>query len=375
VAKTSLLSSRKFHNTMTVLIPKSNSSFQLQFTGEIFRYEHLPYKFIRVLTLEPGFLGSPIRGRLINVPLFESPELYEALSYSWGQSMRENIIYIDGKPFRVANNLFEALHNLRRTISSRVLWIDAICINQDNMAEKSTQVMLMPEIYRNARTVQIWLGQATVFTAFGVRVLSFLAGKKEIPVAAFSTPLEPFTIGAKEIKGLEDILSRPWFERGWVVQEAALSKKTTLNIGHMSLSWDESSSFRFLKRIKFAEITPRWREEIKIDMRNLRELLELRLRTLCGYPDGEESHDLLDVVHEMRHRKVTCPKDSIYSVLALARDGRDFEVDYRNSVEETFRRLYHYTRLKYKDQWESGADMDMSNPLHDTWYWLCSHCW
>ena len=285
---------------------------------------------------------------------------------------RQNTISIDEKPFHVTNNLLEALHNLRRTITPRVLWIDAICINQDDVEEKSTQVMLMPEIYRNARTVQIWLGQATVFTAFGMRVLSFLAGKKEIPVDAFSAPLEPFTIGTREIEGLEDILNRPWFERGWVVQEAALSKKTTLNIGHMSLSWDESSSFRFLKRIKFAEITPRWREEIKIDMRNLRELLELRLRTLGGYPDGEETHDLLDVVHEMRHRKVTCLRDSIYSVLALARDGRDFEVDYYNSVDETFQRLYHYTRLKYKDQWESGAGTDMSNPLHDTWYWLCS---
>ncbi|KAL5331159.1 hypothetical protein ACEPPN_000688 [Leptodophora sp. 'Broadleaf-Isolate-01'] len=232
--------------------------------------------------------------------------------------------------------------------------------------------MLMPEIYRNAGTVQIWLGQATEYTAFGMKVLSFLAGNREIPVGACSSPLEPFTIGTAEMRGLEEILNRPWFERGWVVQEAALSKKATLNVGHMSLSWDESSSFRFLKRIKFAEITPRWRENIKIDMRNLRELLELGLKTLGGYPDGEESHDLLDVVHEMRHRKVTNLQDSMYSVLALARDGKDFLVDYDYSVDDTYRRLYHYTRLKYKDQWEGVGSMNLSDPLQDTWYWLCS---
>jgi hypothetical protein len=323
------------------------------------------------LTLEPGFPGSPIRGRLENVPLSKCSDLYEALSYTWGHHAKHTVS-VDERSYQVTDNLFEALHNLRQTISPRVLWIDAICINQLDNAEKSTQVMLMPEIYRNARTVQIWLGSATGYTAFGMRVLSFLAGQEEIPVGTSCSPLETFKIGTAEMKGLEDILNRPWFERGWVVQEAALSKKTTLNIGHMSLSWDKSSSFRFLKRIKFAEITPRWREDIQIDMRNLRQLLELGLRTLGGYPDGGESHDLVDIVHEMRHRKVTMLADSVYSVLALAQDGRDFQVDYNHSVDEIYRRLYHCTRLKYKDQWESGSGIDMSNPLHQIWYWLCS---
>jgi hypothetical protein len=250
---------------------------------------------------------------------------------------------------------------------SQVLWIDAICINQADNREKSQQVMLMADIYRNARTVQIWLGLETELTAAGMRVLSFLAGNEDINLNIHSEPWKALVFSGEGVAGLKDILGRPWFERGWVVQEAALSRRATLNIGHQSLSWDEYSSFKFLKRIKFAEITPQWRTEIQVDMRSLRELLELGLRVKKGIADSQDSPDLLDVVHEMRHRKVTLLQDSIYSVLALARDGREFKVDYSSSVDETFENLYQYIRLKYGHRWDGNANI--SNTIWSTSVW------
>jgi hypothetical protein len=91
-----------------------------------------------------------------------------------------------------------------------------------------------------------------------MRVLSFLAEGED---TALETPLTPWKdsgFSDREVEGLKDIFDRPYFKRVWMVQEAALSSRATLNIGHQSLSWDEFSSFRFLKRIKFAEIGPQW---------------------------------------------------------------------------------------------------------------------
>jgi hypothetical protein len=296
---------------------------------------------------------------------------YEALSYSWGCAEGDDKMYLEigGDHLNIWPNLFDALRHLRRLDVPRVLWIDAICINQHDYLEKSEQIMLMPKVYRKAEVVQIWLGPESGHTREGMRLLNFLAGNQDIP-SSITAPLSQDSYTFKDyfaIQGLKEVLAFPWFERGWVVQEAALSRKATINVGHHTLSWDAQSSFRFLKRLKFAEVTPGWRDHIQVDLRNLRELLELGARVANGISDAQESPDLLDIVHEFRHRKVTNKSDCIYSVLALARDGREFQVDYRRSTEDTYESLYHYIRLKYKDRWESHVDSSVTDRLTDAW--------
>jgi hypothetical protein len=230
---------------------------------------------------------------------------------------------------------------------SRVLWVDAICINQCDTIEKATQVSMMADIYRRAEVVQVWLGPETDSTTAGMRVLSFLAGSEDILLDPHSEPWPSLIFCRKTITGLMTILEHPWFERGWVVQEAVLAMEVTLNIGSQKLSWDKASSLKFLKRIKFAEITPLWRDVIQVDMRNLREILALGLRSEYI----QESCDLLDAIHEMRHRKTAMIQDSIYSVLSLASDSQDFTsnfpVDCGLSVEQTFENLYRHIQCRY----------------------------
>jgi hypothetical protein len=86
--------------------------------------------------------------------------------------------------------------------------------------------------------------------------------------------------------------------------------------------------------------------------------LEFGLRVTHGFT---EAPDLLDVVHEMRHRKATDSGDEIYSACGLAKDGNEFQVDYSQSAEETFENLYHYVRLKYKDRWVSNVKISATN--------------
>lgn len=88
-------------------------------------------------------------------------------------------------------------------------------------------------------------------------------------------------------------------------------------------------------------------------MRSPRELLELGSR-LAGSTIKE---DLMDAVHERRHLKCLDPRDHIDANLSLAKDPKDFQVDYTASVADTFEKLYHYTRIKYKDMWSGLAEL------------------
>ncbi|KAK4244844.1 heterokaryon incompatibility protein-domain-containing protein [Corynascus novoguineensis] len=86
---------------------------------------------------------------------------YEALSYTWGSDDPTDYIWIQGNPLPIKPNLAAALHSLRLTTSGRRLWIDALCIDQSNLEERSRQVSYMRLVYKHATRVIAWLGVHT----------------------------------------------------------------------------------------------------------------------------------------------------------------------------------------------------------------------
>ena len=119
-------------------------------------YEPLPgSNHIRLLHLEPG--TGNIQFTLRPVSLDDKPE-YEAVSYCWGDVSDTRPVYCGTISLEITNSLHTALRRLRYEKEIRVLWADAICINQHNVAEKNTQVQLMRRIYSQPSRVLIWLG-------------------------------------------------------------------------------------------------------------------------------------------------------------------------------------------------------------------------
>ncbi|KAH7413342.1 heterokaryon incompatibility protein-domain-containing protein [Cadophora sp. MPI-SDFR-AT-0126] len=86
---------------------------------------------------------------------------YDALSYTWGSTKKVAQITVNGSIMHVTSNLHTALLHLRYEKVDRILWIDAICIDQNNMAERRHQVQHMSRIYKEAERVVIWLGEGT----------------------------------------------------------------------------------------------------------------------------------------------------------------------------------------------------------------------
>lgn len=132
-------------------------------------YTPLPESSIRLLELLPGHGGITIN--IHHVSLSVESTSFEALSYAWGIEERTKTIHISRKdlasasscPFSVSPHLYSALESLRATAESgkpRWLWIDAICINQQDNDGKAMQVAMMSDIYSRAERVVVWLGNA-----------------------------------------------------------------------------------------------------------------------------------------------------------------------------------------------------------------------
>ena len=138
-------------------------------------FHHDPLKSlrsVRLIRLIPStVVGGPIELKLFEVSLDEkSPRKnpYEALSYVWGSPIGTESLSCNGASLLVTPNCKSALRHLRLTDKSRILWIDAICIDQGKtdhaISERNAQVALMGEIYANAERTLCWLGEGRVYT-------------------------------------------------------------------------------------------------------------------------------------------------------------------------------------------------------------------
>lgn len=174
---------------------------------------------LRVLLLHPSTdMSATIHCGLEDVRLsdFELDPLYQftALSYVWGDTRSMVIICVDNLEFKVTHNLFHALRDLRDVAQSRLLWIDAICINQSDIHERNRQVSIMGKIYSLAQQTIIYLGQGSTEDKLAVELL-------QDPSSSIS---DHQLVGSV----LRSILDRPWFDRVWTFQELVLSRDSTL---------------------------------------------------------------------------------------------------------------------------------------------------
>jgi hypothetical protein len=205
----------------------------------------LPLKVgcIRILHLEAGANQAPIRIRLSQVYL-DSPPAYDALSYVWGPKESGFTITCDGRPKSVTRNLLNALPFLRLPDRERVLWVDALCIDQDNKEERNQQVGMMKDIYQNASQVLIWLGKESEADRVGIAMLNVFKLSIDIndeyqyhfDQNATDGIMPP--VSSSAWTGLVKLFQRDWFSRVWVIQEVVKATKVSVLCGPKSVDWD-----------------------------------------------------------------------------------------------------------------------------------------
>lgn len=160
---------------------------------------------------------------------------YEALSWCWGQEVKDRAIriYEGGQYYRlpVTRDLTLALKYLRHPHAERILWIDALCINQANHEERNHQVQMMARIYSGAKQACIWLGEDTDDSTTAIGFINEIMKLENFD--AISEKKE----NASKWQSLLLLMQRPWFSRRWVVQEIALARSATIYCGNDQIPW------------------------------------------------------------------------------------------------------------------------------------------
>jgi len=145
------------------------SSTLVDVMSDLYKYKPLAQGAnTRLLKLKAAS-GGPLECELIETLVESHPEStetlprradlsYEALSYTWDASIGQDYVLCYGRKLLVTKNCEAALRQLRYSQNDRLLWVDAICIDQNNINERSQQVGIMGDIYKSAIQVIVWLG-------------------------------------------------------------------------------------------------------------------------------------------------------------------------------------------------------------------------
>jgi hypothetical protein len=197
-------------------------------------------QIIRLVELAPGARGDPVVIRLFIAELEHHPE-YEAISYVWGNTEDTVPILCNGRTLDITMNLNAAFARVRYNDRPRILWADAVCINQTNMTERSHHVSFMGRIYRHARKVLVCLGQDLDGGAEDVAALvkenadlvSKYGSVAEMPILA----QEDFLFEDPRWKSLATLMKSVWFTRAWVLQEVGLAKDPCILYGEVEFSY------------------------------------------------------------------------------------------------------------------------------------------
>lgn len=198
---------------------------------EFYQYQPLPHEdSIRLVAILPETLNDPSIHCIIITWRLLSPLRFEALSYTWGDTSDRVPIFCgdNSAKIEVTRNCHNALRQLRLEDTVRILWIDAICIDQENIPERTAQIRIMDRIYNCADQIVVYLGEETTGTQLVFKELH------EIELFGSSGRALP---SIEIVQELDNILLRPWFTRVWVLQEVYVAKSVVIQCGsaHASL--------------------------------------------------------------------------------------------------------------------------------------------
>ncbi len=276
---------------------------------------------IRLLTIRPATAHAASDSLVCDldvVSLDHDPQ-YEALSYTWGTRANPASISLVGKNVSVTKNLFAALSTLRHSEDARIVWADAICINQDDPDERTDQVNIMGDIYRSASRVRVWLGD----NRDGMAPLILSHGKdRSTHFSGIASDRLFDYLWSKEL----------WWNRVWTTQEAVFAKEVVFYLGNRRLSLEDLRLFVVALEVRIISdkaCCPSVRSgldtaETYAGFRNaVFDLLRRREKI------DEDNFDLLDLLDAYRFREASNLRDKVFAFTSVACKVPDGFVNYR----------------------------------------------
>lgn len=285
-----------------------------------------PTNSLRLLHLDddasPVLSGTFERASITNLPS------YEAVSYCWGGDdgdyTKSEFIIIGGRLFPITKNCAAVLRQIRKKNTKRVIWIDSLCINQNDVNERSVQVSQMGQIFSGARKVHIYLGNnvdnRTVSKAFYV-----LESMQD---------LHEFSMRLRKAKmSIKALFTQTYFSRMWIIQEVLLARSAELHWGTATIPWQTFSEghLKELEKSGIDSCIPEW----------------MRIRATTN--NFRSSETLGDLLFSAMGSTASNDRDKVYGIYGLLFDAEEegLTVDYSLSVKQVFTNMAAHLIAKH----------------------------
>jgi hypothetical protein len=335
----------------------------------------------RLLRLEPGKGDDPIHCSLFEVG-YDNKEPFEAISYRWGKRRHSTGVICDGGTISVTCNLVDALQTFRQPDVSRILWADALCIDQQNLDERSSQVQLMTSIYSRATKVLIWLAhgdRTEICTALdyicwfcqrlelnrsrkidkhGCFHYHWAEEKMEVLRSDFDPVLRqedgnvralPSRVDDRVLPALRSLLDNTYFRRGWIVQEVALPARVEMHWGKARINFDLVCRAAYYLHVMH-------RVQLHGSRKCLRALDGIHKFRLTTHKKMHKKYRFSEILSKTSRSLFTDPRDYLYGMLGLQNlciDGQSgetlFQPDYKASVLDCYKRVTETMLCRYGD--------------------------
>lgn len=298
---------------------------------------------------------------------------YSCLSYMWGDPEEQHAILMNGKTFKVRRNLWDFLRVAQNKLFNNFLWIDALCIDQQNTQERNHQVQQMGNIYSRANMVLLWLGDSLQLELVLYAVRSAKGGRElgtsPNPLGRSSGPVPQYNVGGSDtvnlakqrairdldsgqsslssdiMQGLDGfdffadttgkvekllaaITEHEYWSRAWVTQEILLAKRTIVLAGRVA------HNLQSLAR-RYREAVPHYRD---VPFENIVDIVIQRSRTGTG-ETGFMKWGVINLLHRFRNTNCSIQRDRVYSLLALCTEGQNLKVDYDIPEQQLMRQV------------------------------------
>lgn len=296
--------------------------------GSRFKYKPLDpeaKRAIRVLEVRPDLYDGMIACDLEHTT---TKDAYSALSYTWGSSTEaKDVILLNGYEFPIRRNLHAFLEHARKNHAGKVLWVDAICINQDDIEEKNRQVKMMSRIYSETKEVLVWLGPRTEYVGHAIRRMQAYEDMSDTEMALSSSRDEDFW------KGFKAINKAPYWDRVWVIQEFVQPVRGRIIQGERSITFEtfQNTIRRFDNRIyrlvlQFWVFGPRRNEHFDDYISNIHPLWKRRIERSDSSSAARRPDDQWALLSGTRRCQDI--RDRVYGIMPLATNGSSLNVDY-----------------------------------------------
>lgn len=252
------------------------------------------------------------------------PPAYEALSYYWGPPSRQKAICISNESVAIRESLHSFLQTLCSNKDSILVWVDSLCINQQDVDERNWQVSMMGEIYRLAFCTNIWLGDGDADSEY---VFAYLQRYDSLQN---DEGIKHDLIRRRARNCLPQLAGRAYWKRAWIVQEVGLATDVQVLCGSRTVKWkmllDGLSALHPVSRSSLISAG---------DPAPLAFILQLEeLRKSIRGAEQQGNFTIFDRVSQFGHHTCEDERDKVFAMLSLVEPHERISVDYRKTIAD-----------------------------------------